>query len=298
MSQSMQPFPPNRESRVSTEIACVGCGHLLVGQMSDAVCPECAQPVRWSLYGTSLSAADGQWLRMRYLGASMAIVALPWVWLPMTWIVILVAVWLLTAPNPAQTHTASTSAWIVRAVTVLGFVGLAGLGIYTLIVLVRFTDEIALLSAAAYCLAQAMLTLAIRDIIHQEQRALGRWLRSASRIGLPAMITLLILMALYSAANTTIAAGGSAPRWLIDGLEGLLPLVGGLCGLICLMAVPFFWVSMGLARRRLDQAIIRSDDIRRRVRAWNPWTADEGRSPAASSKNLPGVAHDSPRTAA
>lgn len=287
----------SREIRISTEIACVGCGHLLVGQVTNSICPECAQPVRWSLYGSTLNAADVAWLQRRYLGASIAIVILPWAWAPPAWLAGMVAVWLLTSPNPAHAHVASVGAWTLRISTIAAYTTLAAAGTYALMVLVRFAEEFALLSAAAYFLSQAVLTFAIWNIVREDRRRAVSVVRKLVQWGTPAILILLITLTIYSVTSTVIASGGSVPTWLLTVIDRLLPLVGIICGLMSVIAIPGFWALLAVARRQLDQAIIRSNDIRQRVRAWNPWTSGEERAPAASLNIRQSAVLDSPPAA-
>lgn len=259
--------------RITAEIPCVGCGHLLVGQFPTGVCPECAQPVRWSMYGSSLSAADGDWLRKRLFGATLAIAALPWVWIPFAWIAIIIGVWAITTPNPARQGRDRVGIWFLRTMMLLAYGVLAVESAYLSTIMPLTSSDAISLGLAAYVVAQIALTVAIWRIVSEDTSSrLVRWLILAVRPGIPSLIVCVTAMAIYSFVTSIIASGGAVPRALTKAMEDFGPLVVGVCAILGAISVPCFWVMLAIARRRLDQAIVRSDDIRQRVRAWNPWT--------------------------
>src|SRR5438128_2549555 len=70
------PVLVDAEGRVCVDAVCLGCGYNLRSLPEDAVCPECAQPVRRSLAGEQLRFAQAQWVRLLARGATCLVIAL------------------------------------------------------------------------------------------------------------------------------------------------------------------------------------------------------------------------------
>src|SRR5438876_719044 len=71
-----QPMPAlvDADGRVCVDAVCLGCGYNLRTLPEDAVCPECAQPVRRSLVGEQLTFAAPHWVRRLARGATLMLI--------------------------------------------------------------------------------------------------------------------------------------------------------------------------------------------------------------------------------
>ena len=66
-----QAAPPTTNVTLALDITCRGCGYNLRGLSPAGRCPECGRPVRDSLAGNALHAADLAWLGRLVSGASL-----------------------------------------------------------------------------------------------------------------------------------------------------------------------------------------------------------------------------------
>jgi hypothetical protein len=66
-----QPAPPTTNVTLALDVTCRGCGYNLRGLSPAGRCPECGRPVRGSLAGDALHAADLAWLGHLVSGASL-----------------------------------------------------------------------------------------------------------------------------------------------------------------------------------------------------------------------------------
>jgi hypothetical protein len=100
------------DGRITTEDPCLACGYCLRGVRPSDRCPECGAPVAWSLPMPGQAHALAPQLARLERGAAWLTVLLPWAWLPLTWPLTTIAIWLLTEPGMRR-H----AAWWIRAKT-------------------------------------------------------------------------------------------------------------------------------------------------------------------------------------
>jgi hypothetical protein len=91
------------EGRVAVDAPCVSCGYNLRTLKADALCPECAQPVSYSIQGYFLRFASPGWIRGLGNGLVLVIVALGGavVVLPLISLVIAMPTIISASKNPA-----------------------------------------------------------------------------------------------------------------------------------------------------------------------------------------------------
>lgn len=268
------------QRRITTELACVNCGHLLVGQQPDGLCPECGKPVRWSLYGSKLPAADNRWLRRCYLGATLATHTRLWFWFPPAWLLIVAAVWLLTVRNPSGTFGRRSLAWALRLGTPVSYLLLGGYAAFlqwnnALMQL----DSLLSVVCAAYAISHVALTAAVWSYARENARRWERFVLATAGTGVFTFGLLLGFLGLVGLATVIDITQGTVPTRLRDLIESSQAAVILVSATVAVPAIPGFWILLSLARRRIDQAIYHSEDIRTRIRAWKPWTID---APASS----------------
>lgn len=284
---------PANTRRIASEIPCVNCGHLLTGLMPQGTCPECGQPVRWSLHGhgSRFGAADGYWLRNCYLGAVLATQSRLWFWFPPGWLAIIAAVWLLTSRNPATDHSGRILAWLVRLGAILGYLALSGFAVLMFLKGgMQILDAVVFVIPAAYAISHVALTLAARRFVVSDNRRWVRFVRAAADLGALASAILLAYLVLAGIAGVIQATGGAVSMRLLDLLHSIQRVVlVPIAAVIAIPAVPAFWILLGITKRNIDAAVYQSDDFRTRVRAWNPWKYEaEAGHPGAPASAPPG----------
>lgn len=117
----MPPAAPHPEVRVEYDQACIGCGYALRGLPVAGVCPECGMAIARSFRGDRLSAADPDYVRQLFRGATLLLAFA--VALVSLWIVILVVGGLVETERVGQT---AFKALIVAALVVVVTTAAAG----------------------------------------------------------------------------------------------------------------------------------------------------------------------------
>lgn len=224
--------------RIPFDLTCLYCGHNLRGLRPDGVCTECGRPIVLSVRGSRLGAADPKWVRALRNGSGLLLMALPWVWLPPAWIVVLVGGWYLTRAEARGGH-GDTLAAVLRGV-LLFLVGIPAL------VALGLAGDAALEEAAAVVMFTGCGLVVWMSLAAWRLRALvaGRWLRRT--------LALLAWCALLSLLTPLLVAADLQPP---GADEKVILEVGGAVGAVALalnvlLTVPalvFLWRELRAA---------------------------------------------------
>lgn len=101
------------DGRLDVDLSCVRCGYNLRGLKREGVCGECGTPIDWTLRGGGLRFADPDWLGKLRAGAGWMVLALPWLWFPLSWPIFAFGFWQLTTAAPGRGDAGDRSLFFV-----------------------------------------------------------------------------------------------------------------------------------------------------------------------------------------
>lgn len=247
------PMPLDRAAEINRDLYCPTCGYNQRGLRATARCPECNSPVEWALAGGDLYYSNPVWVRKLASGAGWLTVLLPWLWLPLSWPVLLWARLRLGARPPLGNPGPQGRLWHWQ------------LGAWLIVAGAVACVATASSRAPAADVAILELTLIIvhESLLFIASRAYGL----AGRVhvfGLKRLATLLCWI--------NLSALGLHFGRLIDarfGLGMLLFTAGGMiANLLTLVAVPLSMLVSWLLWRRLSAAAAHARALRSEVWFW------------------------------
>lgn len=263
------------DGRLDTDVYCVGCGYNLRGQLPTGVCGECAARVEWSLRGSALYFADPNWVARLRSGVAWLTLVLPWLWVPLSWPVFLIAFWRVTARAPDQRGDVNRLVPLGLRTLMLALLPIAIIGIgvaaSSATAVANATARFGLLFVGA--LAALVMTYAVYRLA---RRGAATWFRIACRA----------VMSVYASAAALLAGGfvntvGGIGLFVLD--------VGAFLGLVAaVLGLPVLLVVLAATWRMLAAAEHQSRAIRLERRAWR--TREPGLA-FLSRKMSPGAAH-------
>lgn len=264
--------------RLSSDVICALCGHNLRGLAPTGVCGECGQPVEWSLRGSPFGAADPAWIgRVRWAAACLT-VALPWLWLPLSWPLAYFAYWRLTSPNPSA---ADSGVWTSVVMRVLLFAPTIAvwIGVCLLLNPLDLWEWLWLIPPTV-----ALLLLFLTAAAHRlSNRPESARLRRLCRLAFCAWPLALLL---FAPVPLALARG---PFWIPE----VVIIVLGRLGVIVLLCIPALNLAVLIGLwRALEVAEVQSHSLRDGVRVRWPGSARSAPAtePGESSASPPAQA--------
>ncbi|HEY3242990.1 MAG TPA: hypothetical protein VGM03_06520, partial [Phycisphaerae bacterium] len=246
----------------------------------------------WSLRGGYLHMCPPRWVDCLRSGAVLMVCALPWLWLPIGWVVFAVGLWRLSAPDPGR---AGASRWglmrgLVRfVVTAFGALAVGGPLTFAYLRPSGLGAWWPECLAPGWALVQVLTALTIDGIARRSDSQRLRRLRVfVLRCGGVAFFLTCPWAVAMGTGVASTPGSTSAPTDLLAIAFGV-----GVLALV-VNTVPFV-LMLQMGRRVLDVAEVQARATRRDVRAWGRvprWRAApaEARSPDASGSPAPGAA--------
>jgi len=258
--------------RLSFDLHCVACGHNLRGLERDGRCGECGSPVPWSLQGSYLGTADPDWVERLRAGAAGLSMAVWWIWLPLSWPVLFLSYWRLTAPDPADRGRSKPTRAMSRGLYLVAFAAALVLQMQTPLVLALGPELTWLLTCVGLLLiTQAAGFWALRRIASRAES-----LRSRRRITRGAGIMLAALL----------LQGGAATLGALN-ISDIAAAFAALLGLaLFLMSLIGFLLALGSTWRELEAAAVQARGWRDELRIGKepPIPATVGAQPPAAGR--------------
>jgi hypothetical protein len=120
------------DGRVAMDAQCVSCGYNLRTLKVEALCPECAQPVAYSIQGYFLRFASPRWIKGLARGTALVLIALggtvvvgPLLSLALSIPTMMNAAQSQGAPSTRLVHVTASAQFVYHAIlTVLAIIGL------------------------------------------------------------------------------------------------------------------------------------------------------------------------------
>ncbi|HUU99072.1 MAG TPA: hypothetical protein VM487_25340 [Phycisphaerae bacterium] len=268
------------DGRLSSDLFCVCCGHNLRGLLPSAACTECATPIVWTFRGSHLYANDPGWVNRVRSGVACMALTLPWLWFPPAWLVLGLGLWRLSSPRPVRRDAREVALLAGLRVTLIGGTSL----LLAYLVYEAWDPNVSLYISLRFGLAVEWIW----------------WALSISWAGMQLGATVLI----YRIAGRSDAGLLRTCRWGLCGnalaiallgswavnmtanlqLEPL-EILGGLGGVVVVLALVNFWATLLVAWRVLDRAEVQARRSREEVKVWQrppPGYRWAPRAPASS----------------
>jgi hypothetical protein len=277
MNRLTPPINFDAAGRLDVDLLCAGCGHNLRGLLPTGACGECGRPVKWTLAGSNIGAADPAWLARVHLGAAMVACLLPWLWVPIVSPFFAWGLWQLTAADPGERGVGQTAMhvgfrpfliWGLSALLPVAWLNDAELPPFSLV-------NLGYLVAGAYGLALLLAGSGIRRI-GKRTRARG----VATVAGLVAVAGLIGFLSwgLLIALQLLVSYGqiDAAPEDLV----GTALVAGG----VSYLAILPLMILLVVVWRILQGAEVEAHGLRHELKAWQgPTPGATWRAQAAAS---------------
>ncbi len=264
---ALAAMPLDAHERLAIDLPCAECGHNLRGLRPGGVCVECGLPIALSRSASPLALAGPAWLARVSRGTGLAFAALPWLWLPLSWPLLLMGTWWMASADPGSRGQREALAGATRVLVVLAVIGLGTLG--GLVV-----AEDAVLPSAARIYAVLLPAGVLTELVALAALRLVRRVRMRSWTVVLGMLGVAAGVAL---ALVPMLDARQALDWLLYTVVGVLAASAGamLVG-ICLARV---WHRLDLA-----DALALSRVRQETLRAERPAIAPPG---AAAGRRVP-----------